>query len=391
MIFFDHNATVPLHPAARQAWLDVADRAWHNPSGLYAAATAARDVLHDCRERLADILDCEVGRIVFCAGATAANNAIARHVGSHAADKGFAVVSAIEHPCVAEPFAASFRGRVREIAVDRRGVVSVDEVETVLATHGRDAVIVSVMAASNESGTVQPWGDVAGACRRLGVPFHADAAQWLGKLPARGLAACDWVTGSSHKFGGPKGAGFILVPESDRSFRGDRGGPQEAGRHAGTEDVASIAAMVAVLEVREREIAGRLDSLAAARDGAERRLRERVPSAIVIGGDAPRLWNTLAAVIPGVDGKRLVARLDRLGIAASTGSACSGGSDAAARIVAAIGAARLGIGESDLRGMVRLSGGWETTAEEWLAAVDAVAAAAVGDHGPPKVSLTHPT
>ncbi|MFM7107867.1 MAG: cysteine desulfurase family protein [Planctomycetaceae bacterium] len=389
MPFFDHNATVPLHAAARRAWLDVVDRAWHNPSGLYAGATAAREVLEDARDRLAGLLDCDPGRIVFTAGATAANNLLARHVGRTAAPAARAIVSAIEHPCVAEPFADAFPGRVREIQVDARGVMRLDVLESLLNAEAAGTAIVTVMAASNESGTIQPWNDVATACRRHGVHFHTDAAQWLGKLPARGLGGCDWVTGSGHKFGGPRGVGFILVPEGDRAFRGDRGGPQGHGRHAGTEDVASGAALVAALEAREAEIAGRVESLAASRDAAERRLRETLPSAVVIGAGAQRLWNTLAVVVPGADGKKLVARLDRANIAASTGSACSSGANATARIVSAIGAAALGLGDHDLRGMVRLSGGWDTTPEEWLAAVDALAAVA-GDRDPglPRVSLT---
>lgn len=389
MPFFDHNATVPLHAAARRAWLDVADRAWHNPSGLYAGATAAREVLDDARDRLAGLLDCDPARIIFTGGATAANNLLARHAGRMASAGAGVLVSAIEHPCVAEPFADAFPGRVGEIPVDSSGVARLDVLESRLDAQAAGTALVSVMAASNESGTIQPWSDVAAACRRHGVPFHTDAAQWLGKLPARGLGGCDWVTGSGHKFGGPRGVGFLVVPEAGRSLRGDRGGPQENGRHAGTEDVASIAAMVAALEAREQEIAGRVESLAAARDAAERWLREALPAAVIVGAGAQRLWNTLAVLVPGGEGKKLVARLDRAGIAASTGSACSSGADATARIVSAIGAAALGRADHDLRGMVRLSGGWDTTPEEWLAAVAALAAVARDpDHGLPRVSLT---
>ena len=389
MIYFDCNATVPLHPAARREWLAAADRTWHNPSGLYAAATAARDALDDCRDRLAAIVDCDPARIVFTAGATAAANAVARHVAGTAAAGSRAMLSAVEHPCVADSFAALLPGRVEEIPVDRAGVVRPEAVEALLHVQPTPWAIVSVMTASNESGAIQPWQELAALCRARGVPFHTDAAQWLGKCPARGLGACDWVTASGHKFGGPKGVGVLIVPQGGAGFRGDRGGPQEHGRHAGTENLASIAAMVAALEAREAEIVGRTEAWAAARDAAERRLRQRIPAAVVIGGNAPRLWNTLAVVIPGADGKKLVARLNRLGIAASTGSACSAGAEAAPRIVAAIGAAALGLAAADLRGMVRLSGGWDTTENDWLAAADALAAAAQDSAaGLPRASLS---
>jgi cysteine desulfurase len=389
VLYFDCNATTPLHPEARRAWLDATDRTWHNPSGLYAAATAARDVLDDCRDRLAAILDCDPARLVFTAGATAAANAVARHVAATAAQESRVLLSAIEHPCVDESFHDALPGRVEPIPVDRQGVVTIDAVEAALNAAGPSPAIVAVMAASNESGTLQPWPAIAALCRARGVRFSTDVAQWLGKLPARGLGVCDWVTGSGHKFGGPRGVGFLAIPEGDTAFRGDRGGPQEHGRHAGTENVAAIAAMVAALEAREAEIVGRGESWAAARDAAERRLRERIPGAVVIGAGAPRLWNTLAVVIPGADGKKLVARLNRLGIAASTGSACSSGADSVARALTAIGGPALGLAADGLRGMVRLSGGWETTPTDWLAAVDAVATAVhEAGEGLPKVSLT---
>jgi cysteine desulfurase len=389
-MYFDWNATTPLHEAARRAWLDVGDRLWQNPSGLYAAATAARDVLDDCRDRLAAVLDCDPARILFTSGATAAANALARHAAATAPPGSRALLSAIEHPCMAESFAAAMPGRIDSLPVDRDGVVRVDAVEAAVDSQPVRPAIVSVMAASNESGTIQPWREIAAACRGRRVSFHTDAAQWLGKCPARGLGGCDWVIGSGHKFGGPKGVGFLVVPEPGTGFRGDRGGPQEGGRHAGTENVASIAALVAAVEAREAEIAGRADALAAGRDAGERRLREQLPGAVVIGAGAQRLWNTLAVVVPGGDGRKIVARMDRLGIAASTGSACSAGAESAARVVAAIGAAALGLTSSDLRGLVRLSGGWDTTASDWIAAVEALAAAVRSTEGLPRVSLSGP-
>jgi len=385
VLYFDHNATAPLHPAARAAWLEVVDSAWHNPSGLYAPAAAARGRLEDARERLGDLLDAEPERIVFTAGATAAANLLARWLVRQASEQGPVLISGIEHPCVADSLAAACGDRLAELPVDVQGVVDLDAV-----TDGRVAPLpkmVAVMAASNESGVLQPWQDIANVCRQQGVAFFCDASQWLGKCTAKGLGACDWLIGSSHKFGGPRGTGFLVVPEG-LPFRGDLGGPQEAGRHAGTEDVASLVAMVAALEARERELTAGMASLAAARDAAQRRLCEQVPEAVVVSGDAARLFNTLAVVIPGGDGKRLVAALGRAGIAASTGSACSSGAGSAARVLAAIGAQRLGLRPDDLRGMVRLSAGWETSPEEWTAAVDALAAVVRGSAvGPPRVSL----
>jgi len=363
--YFDFNATAPLHPRARAAWLDVATRAWHNPAGLYAEATVAREILADARERLADIVGCPPERVVFTGGATAATNALARHLGRTLPPGRSVAISAIEHPSVRDALEHCLPGRVVELPVDRDGVVEIGGLARLLRD---DAVgCVSVMAASNESGVLQPWEELATLCRGHGVAFHTDAAQWFGKLPAARLGRCDWVTGSGHKFGGPRGTGFLVVPESEGGFHGDRGGPQERGRWAGTENVAGIAAMVAALEARDPEGDAVRAARAGDRDAAGSRLLAEVAGAWIVGAGAPRLWNTLAVVFPGVTGKKVVAALGRAGVAASTGSACSAGSDSVPRVLAAAGGAT--------GGMVRLSAGWETTAAEWQQAVDALVAA----------------
>ena len=388
--YFDHNATAPLDPAARGAWLEAADRFWANPSSLYGGATAARDLLADCRERLADILGCsDPGRIVFTSGATAANNLLARHLSTSATPDAIALLSPLEHPAVDASIRAAFPGRVSEIGVDANGVVTPESLARALDAHGgRLIAAVSVMAAGNESGVLQPWPELASLCRSRTIPFHTDAAQWLGKLPATGLAACDWVTGSGHKFGGPRGVGFLLVPANTR-FRGDVGGPQEHGQHAGTEDLPGIAGMVAALEARDRSLADIAIRGAGMRDAAIELLRERLPAGIIVSGNAERLWNTLAILIPGADSRKLVATLDRAGIEASTGSACSSGAASAARVVAAI-APSLGLAPGTPAGMVRFSAGPDTTGADWQAAMHALAEAVIANAGParpPRVDL----
>jgi cysteine desulfurase len=388
--YFDHNATTPLHPAARAAWLEAADRFWANPSSLYAKATSARDLLADCRERLADILGCsDPNRIVFTSGATAANNLLARYLSTSASTDTLALLSPLEHPAVDTSIRAAFPGRVSEIGVDANGVVTPESLARALDAHGGRAIAaVSVMAASNESGVLQPWPELASLCRSRTIPFHTDAAQWLGKLPASGLASCDWVTGSGHKFGGPRGVGFLVVPTHAR-FRGDLGGPQEQGQHAGTENLPGIAGMVAALEAREQSLADIAIRGAGMRDAAIELLRERLPAGIIVSGNAERLWNTLAILLPGADSRKLVAALDRAGIDASTGSACSSGAASAARVVAAI-APSLSLAPGKPAGMVRFSAGPDTSAADWQAAMHALAEAVIANAGParpPRVDL----
>jgi cysteine desulfurase len=164
VIYLDANATTPLHPAARAAWLDAASSSWHNPSGLYAPATAARNLLETCRDRLAGLLDCEPARVVFTGGATAAANAMARHVGRFADPGATALAFGGEHPCVADPLHEALAGRVEEIPCDVDGVVRLDAFASRIAS-GRPPVFVTVMAASNESGVLQPWRDMLSLCR----------------------------------------------------------------------------------------------------------------------------------------------------------------------------------------------------------------------------------
>ncbi|NRB74617.1 MAG: aminotransferase class V-fold PLP-dependent enzyme, partial [Verrucomicrobiales bacterium] len=192
--YFDYNATTPMSDEAQRAWEEANSAAWQNPSSLYREAGAARMRLDECREDLADELGIDVPeRIVFTSGATEANNAAIRFL-IEQSEKPVAV-SAIEHPCVeavAAPYVES--GKVREIPVDPvTGIVDLERLQSWIEAEEISAV--SVMAANNETGVLQPWLELAEHCGEYGVRFHTDAAQWLGKLPSDQLGECDFVTG----------------------------------------------------------------------------------------------------------------------------------------------------------------------------------------------------
>jgi len=226
-----------------------------------------------------------------------------------------------------------------------------------------DVGAVVLMAANNETGVIQPWQQVLELCREAGVPFACDASQWVGKLPASGLGSCDFVSACAHKFGGPVGVGFLKVPESFQPLLW--GGPQEEGRRAGTENVAGILAMVAALEERQRLFQADLDALTSRqsiRDRWMEQLEAAIPGAEVLGRGVPRLWNTVSVLMPPAADcrRRWVVRLDRLGFAVSTGSACSSGKEVPSPVLASMGYPAQA---SDR--MVRVSAGWETTPEAW--------------------------
>jgi cysteine desulfurase len=350
--YFDHNATTPLHPAAREAWLRASDKHWHNPSSLYRDAGLAAQQLESARERLGTLLGIEAERLVFTSGATESNNALMASFESVA-------ISSIEHPSVR----MAARNAV-ELPVNAHGVVEPETVKSLIAT--KRPALVSVMAANNESGALQPWREMAALCREQGVPFHTDAAQWIGKLDATSLGECDFVTGSAHKFGGPKGCGFLVLPEEDSRLHFLRGGPQESGRRAGTENYPAIEAMVTALET----ITPRLDEVATEqnqqRDAFIAAMRSRFEDLRVISESAPRLWNTVLMVMPAHHNLKWLTALSRRGFSISTGSACSSGKEGSSVVVTALGASA-----DELKRVVRISGGWETSADAWQALASA--------------------
>jgi cysteine desulfurase len=350
--YFDHNATHPLSPAAREAWLEASERLVGNPSSPHRLGDRADRALNDAREKLAGWLGCAPHDIVWTSGATEANNMALAHL---AAREGELFVSAIEHPCVMESARRYFAGRLRVMPVNGDGVVEV-------ARGDARPAAVALMAANNETGVLQPWEETLAWCREMGVPMLCDAAQWIGKLPARGLGACDFVSGCAHKFGGPPGVGFLKCPANTRALI--VGGPQEDGRRAGTENVPGVLAMIAALAERE---AAHADT--SGRDAFIARLHEALPTVRVLGENVPRLWNTVSVIMPKARDcrQRWVVRLDRLGFAVSTGSACASGKEQPSHVLSS-----MGIPPEEAGRALRFSAGWNTTAEDWDALLAAL-------------------
>ena len=351
MLYFDHNATSPLLPAARKAWLDAVERYVGNPSSPHRLGARADAALTGARETLAAILGCQPEEIVWTSGATEANNAALHHAA--AASEGEVWISSIEHPCVIAAAERHFGTRQRRIPVTRDGVVEVAWLADALR-QSRPA-LVGVMAANNETGVLQPWREIGALCREHNVPFFCDAAQWIGKLPTAGFGACDFVSGCAHKFGGPQGVGFLKVPAHFHPLI--VGGPQEEGRRAGTENVAGVLAMIVALETHlnmEAPISLRVDF--------ETALRRMLPDARILGEAADRLWNTVSVVMPEVADcrQRWVVKLDKLGVAVSTGSACASGKEKPSHVLSA-----MGIPPDEAGRVLRFSSGWETRAADW--------------------------
>lgn len=357
--YFDYNATTPMHPAAREAWMEASQRFWHNASSLYREAAEVKHRLEEARERLADLLGCEPGRIVFTSGATESNNALVnwmRQTGPAAE----VVASSLEHPSLVAPLEHAFSGRLRKIPA--RADTTLDEAFAEALLDEGSPALVSIMAANNESGTLHPWRKMAGLCKERGIAFHCDASQWLGKLPGSDFGKCDYVTGSGHKFGGPKGTGFLMIKDEEERLHLARGGPQEEGRRAGTENYPAIEAMVTALEAIQSSLPGVEEQQVKHRDAFVQNVRKRVPGTRVVGDGVPRLWNTVMLLLPAHDHRKWLGRLSQSGFAVSTGSACSVGDKDGSSVMRAINAP-----PEEWRRVLRISGGWETAEEDWQA------------------------
>ncbi len=360
--YFDENATTPMHPAAVAAMREAEARYWHNPSALYQEAARAKLALEDARGDLADYLQTEPEEIVFTSGATEANNAVVSWAKSRGRDIWF---SQLEHPSFREP--AEFHGRqgggifnlrVAEDGVIDRGFLS--------ATPPVEGTLVSLMAANNETGILQPWPEVAAWCIEHNLIFHCDAAQWIGKLPPVDWGKCDFLTGSAHKFGGPKGVGFLRVSSRVGRFLSQRGGPQESRRRAGTENLPSILGMVAALKSRPAEISQD------GRNAFETVLQSGFPGVRIIGKSQCRLPNTSLFILPFGKNTQWVARLSRRGYALSTGSACSAGQGASEVLLA------MGVPAEQLGRVLRASGGGASGLDDWNGLAGEILAIAEG-------------
>ena len=361
MLYFDYNATAPVMREARDAWLDATEKIVGNPSSPHQFGLAASKALTDAREKLALYLGCHPLDLIWTSGATEANNMAMHHFAQTLGAKGEVWISAIEHPCVHDSANHYFGKRAKLIPVTHDGVVDMEYFATEMADMRPG--VVTVMAANNETGVIQPWRELLAICQTYEVPFFTDAVQWLGKMPAKGLGDCDYLTGAAHKFGGPRGIGFLKVPHKAQTNPLLFGGKQEKGRRAGTENVPIILSMLAALEAREKQLArGDHKTRAEWKEKFEKLLQLHVPGSIVVGAEVPRLWNTVSALLPAGGQQRWVTRLDKAGFAVSTGSACTTGKEQPSHVLTA-----MDFKTNEVAHVLRFSSGWETTAADWEA------------------------
>ncbi|MDW6023878.1 cysteine desulfurase family protein [Mesorhizobium sp. BAC0120] len=372
--YLDHNASAPLLASARAAMLAALD-VDANPSSVHAEGRAARKVVEAARRSVAGLVGAQPGHIVFTSGATEAATTLLTpdwQMGRGAVRMSRLYVAASDHPCLLSGGRFG-KDQVHVLPVGSDGLLDLDALRAALASHERSEglPLVAVHTANNETGVIQPVAKIARLVGEAGGVLVLDSVQAVGRVPVD-ISCGDYLIVSSHKVGGPKGAGAI-VAKSDLMMPMPlvRGGGQEKGHRAGTENLAAIAGFgAAAAEAAQR--LGDMNAVRARRDRIEDMILRLMPGAMIFGKDAERLPNTTFFALPGIKAETAQIAFDLAGVAVSAGSACSSGKVGPSHVLKAMGF-------GDDAGALRVSIGHSTSDEELQLFADALAAI-VGRH-----------
>jgi cysteine desulfurase len=367
-VYLDHNATTPVHPEVAAAVAPFLSEMFGNPSSIHWAGRGVRKAIEDARQEIAAFFGCQPLEIVFTSSGTESDNLAIKGIAYRKGNAGKHIVtSAVEHPAVINTCKSlEAQGyRVTYVPVNRQGIVEPDSVRRAI---GKDTILVSVMHANNETGCIMPVGEIGRIAREAGVPMHTDAVQAAGKIPIdwKELPA-DLLTFSGHKVNGLKGAGGLIARKGIEIEAVIHGGHQERGRRGGTENVVGIVGMGKAFSLLRKGMAEEVREVRRLRDRFEKALFERIPDLVLNGHPTERLPNTVNISFRYVEGEALLLNLDMLGIACSSGSACTSGSLEASPILMAMGADPV-----DAQGALRFSLGRGNTDEEIDYAVDSL-------------------
>ena len=366
-IYFDYNATTPLDPAVRAAMLPFLGEIWGNPSSVHHVGRKARALLDEARDRAATFLGAKPSEIIFTSGGTEANNLAILGTARALKAKGkHLITSSIEHHSVLQCFdyLEKYDGfSVTKLPVNVEGRISVDDLRQAVRS---DTVLVSLMAANNEIGSIQPVYELGAVCRERGIVFHTDAVQWFGKEPFEkiGQFNADLVSICAHKFHGPKGAGLLYIKSPLHPSPILFGGGHENERRAGTENLPAIFGLVVAMEKFVKSPVFDVSQIKTLGDRLSA-VVEKIEGCELVSPKNGSLKNTLSFTVQGADGIALMAGLDMEGICASSGSACSAGSLEPSHVVQALGKMETA------NSLVRFSLGRETTADEvaWVCSI----------------------
>lgn len=356
-IYFDHAATTGVNPQVVEAMLPYFGEKYGNASSVYGLAHASRQAMEDARRTVADILACDPQEIIFTSCGTESDNLAIRGVAFASRSRGNHIITLpIEHHAVGltcEQLEKEFGFRVTYVPVDKYGRVDPDDVRRAITDQ---TVLITIMYANNEVGTIEPIAEIGRIAQARNIPFHTDAVQAGGCLDLDvNKLNVDLLSLSAHKFYGPKGVGILYVRRGTPLLPMQTGGAQEQGRRAGTENVPYIVGLARALVLAQEHRQEKQARIAALRNRLIHGILEAIPDAYLTGHPSERLPNNTSFVFRGVEGESILLNLDLMGVAASSGSACTSGSAEPSHVLTAMslpreichGSLRMTLGEDN--------------------------------------------
>ena len=361
MIYLDNAASTAVHPEVVKEMLPYFDIQYGNPSSIHQFGRKAKNAITKARKQVAALIGAEPNEILFTSGGTESNNTILDGVltSNSESDPEHIITSSIEHEAVLQP-CKEFENvgiKITYLPVDEHGIVNPDEITNSINSH---TVLVSIMFANNEVGTIQPIKEISEICKKYQIPLHTDAVQAVGKIPinVKDLGV-DALSISSHKINGPKGIGALFIKKGLKVTPQILGGGQENGMRSGTENVASIVGFGKACEIAKDKLSDNISHFQTLHSSILSKVVKEIPHVKLNGHPQNRIFNNIHLTFLGVNGEDLIIKLDEYGIAASTGSACSVHTQKASHVLKA-----MGFNHEQITGSLRISFGYANTLDE---------------------------
>ena len=367
MIYLDNAASTAVHPDVVKEMMPYFDVQYGNPSSIHQFGRKAKNAIQKARKQVAALIGAEPNEILFTSGGTESNNTILDGVlkSSGEPDPEHIITSSIEHEAILQP-CKEFENigiKITYLPVDEHGIVNPDDITNSINPH---TVLVSIMFANNEVGTIQPIKEISEICKKYQIPFHTDAVQAVGKVPINVKElGVDALSISSHKINGPKGIGALFIKKGLIITPQILGGGQENGMRSGTENVASIVGFGKACEIAKERLNENISHFQTLHSSMLSRIAKEIPHVKLNGHPEKRIFNNIHLTFLGVNGEDLIIKLDEHGIAASTGSACSVHTQKASHVLKA-----MGFNHEQITGSLRISFGYANTLDEINQAVE---------------------
>jgi len=362
LIYLDNAASTAVHPEVVKEMMPYFDIQYGNPSSIHQFGRKAKNAIQKARKQVAALIGAEPDEILFTSGGTESNNTILYGIpklqGSHL-DQNHIITSSIEHEAILQP-CKEFENigiKITYLPVDERGIVDPNDIANSINSQ---TVLVSIMLANNEVGTIQPIKEISEICKKYQIPLHTDAVQAVGKVPINVKElGVDALSVSSHKINGPKGIGALFIKKGLRVDPRILGGGQENGMRSGTENVASIVGFGKACEIAKERLNENISHFETLHSSMLSRVVKEISHVKLNGHPEKRIFNNIHLTFLGVNGEDLIIKMDELGIAASTGSACSVHTQKASHVLKA-----MGFNHEQITGSLRISFGYMNTLDE---------------------------